>query len=358
MTEFVDAYALIIGVAAYDHVNSLPDAIYNDAKDLVSVVTDSLRCGYLPDHVKQLLDPTRGEIIDGLTWLSQVAKPSSTVLIFFSGHGGQISGKGNFLLAREFTLKNASKTGIHDTEFTKMLSLIRAERLVVILDACHSGGVGQPKDSESNLTIKAGLSEETYKLLGKGAGRVVIASCRPDEESLILSGMKNSLFTNYLLEALRGNGTSKTENVIRIFDVFDFVSTQVATRTNSQHPIFKTLLENNFPIALNLSNKSPRANASQPSKNKQPIIDTLKLRKVIVEGFNLEELDLLCADVEVALNKDKIDLAVGIELSGGSGREAKVQRLIAYLERRDLLSYLIDAVIMNRPNLSAELDNV
>ncbi len=43
-------------------------------------------------------------------------------------------------------------------------------------------------------------------MLAQGKGRVVIASSRPDELSWVLPGMRNSLFTHYILEVLRGEG--------------------------------------------------------------------------------------------------------------------------------------------------------
>jgi hypothetical protein len=90
-----------------------------------------------------------------------------------------------------------------------------------------------------------------------------MASSRTDELSRILKKMDNSLFTHYLLEALRGNGYHRGDGLIRVFDIFDYVSENVpeiaqkypmkisATKfDDSQHPVLKTHLETNFPISL------------------------------------------------------------------------------------------------------------
>jgi uncharacterized caspase-like protein len=77
-----------------------------------------------------------------------------------------------------------------------------------------------------------------------------MASCRPDEVSWALSGMSNSLFTHYLLEALRGGGKTLGDGYVRVFDVFRHVADHVPTRAN-QHPIFKAAaMEEDFPIAF------------------------------------------------------------------------------------------------------------
>jgi hypothetical protein len=62
--------------------------------------------------------------------------------------------------------------------------------------------------------------------------------------------MRNSLFTHYLLEALRGQGKTLGDGYVRVFDVFRHVADRVPTRAE-QHPIFKaTAMEEDFPIAL------------------------------------------------------------------------------------------------------------
>jgi len=98
--------------------------------------------------------------------------------------------------------------------------------------------------------VKHGLSEEYYQALAQGKGRVVIASSRPDEVSWAPSGMNNSLFTHYLLEALRGQAQTLGDGYVRVFDVFRHVADHVPTQAN-QHPIFKaTAMEEDFAIAL------------------------------------------------------------------------------------------------------------
>jgi uncharacterized caspase-like protein len=158
-------------------------------------------------------------------------------VIFFSGHGAQRIGgfePGEYLCPVEADWYNLRATAISDQEFTTALRAIRAGRLLVLLDACHAGGVGQPRDVEGEL--RAGLSDAAYAQMA-GQGRVVIASCKPDEVSWELPGMRNGLFTHYLLEGLRGAAAGPGQPV-RVFDLFRYVSEQVPLRAQ-QHPLFK-----------------------------------------------------------------------------------------------------------------------
>jgi hypothetical protein len=73
-------------------------------------------------------------------------------------------------------------------------------------------------------------------------------------------------------------------------------------------------------------------------------VDKRALREGMVQAFSVEDLELLCADVETALGRAGIELQVNLEIVGGSGKPAKVLRLIQYLDRRGYLGYLVNAL--------------
>ena len=184
---------------------------------------------------------TKPSISNKLSWLADHAKSDDTVIISFSGHGAQILGgfwPGEYLCPVEATLDKIEGSLVSDEEFTASLRAIQAGRLVVFLDACHAGGVGEPKDP--SMEIKAGLSEKAYtRLLSQG--RIIIASCRPDEVSYELPEMRNSLFTHYLLEGLRG-GAARHDGTIWMSNLFGYLYQRVSEH-NLQHPFQKSEAE-------------------------------------------------------------------------------------------------------------------
>jgi hypothetical protein len=247
---FTNGFALTVGVGTYRILSPLHKTVA-DANDLFGLLTDPARCGYSVAQVVRLLDneATKAAISDKLDKLARRTGPEDTVLIFFSGHGAQRVGgfePGEYLCPVEADGNNLRTTSISANEFTTALRAIRAGRVVVFLDACHSGGVGQPKDTILNM--RPGLSEETYDRLAEGRGRVIIASCRPNEVSWELPEMQNGLFTHYLLEALRG-AAAKADGTVCILDLFSYVSDKVR-KHKPQNPLLKGEIEQNFPIAL------------------------------------------------------------------------------------------------------------
>jgi hypothetical protein len=251
---FEQGHALVVGIANYSLVRPvLPETVLNDARDLCALLIDSAICGYPSNQVTQLLDEaaTADSIRDALTDLATRTGPDDTVIVFFSGHGAHDPAESDlsqFILPHDCDPGDLSATAIRGDEMTALLSGIQAGRLLVLFDSCHSGGAGDPKSILPQ--IKQGLSEEYYQALAQGKGRVVIASSRADEVSWALHGWDNSLFTHYLLEALRGEGRTLGDGYVRVFDVFRHVADHVPPQAN-QHPIFKaTAMEEDFPIAL------------------------------------------------------------------------------------------------------------
>ena len=87
-----DAYALIVGIAEYLYVTRLPAAVRNDARDVRGLLVDPRRCGYPPDHVTLLVDgeASREAIMDALSALAARTRPTSSVLLYISSHGGRV----------------------------------------------------------------------------------------------------------------------------------------------------------------------------------------------------------------------------------------------------------------------------
>ena len=250
LSPFTQGHALLVGVGAYHQLGRLSKTTY-DAEDLRDLLLDPVYAGYPRGNVRWLLDEraTKGAINDELDKLARRAGSEDTVVIFFSGHGAQRVGgfePGEYLCPVEADWYNLRGSAISADELTNALGAIRASRVAIFLDACHSGGVGQPKDAA--LQVQPGLSANAYERLAEGQGRVIIASCRPNEVSWEVGGLTNGLFTHYLLEGLRGKAAGP-DGVVRILDLFTYVSKEVP-KLKDQHPLFKGTLEDNFAIAV------------------------------------------------------------------------------------------------------------
>jgi uncharacterized caspase-like protein len=241
MSENFHGYAVVIGVGA-----DLPVTI-DDARGVAELLRDPTRCAYPVDQVALLTgkDAHRENILVALEHLAKQTQtdPEATAVVFFSGHG--LETPTYHLMPFGYDLANLAQTAISGTEFTDRLRAIRAQKLVVLLDCCHAGGLAEAKA----LLVKSPLPPSIINELGSSSGRVVIASSRKDE--LSCTGQPYSVFTAALLEALAGYGAFERDGYARVLDTAMWAGRKVPERTNDrQHPIIKVSnLEDNFALA-------------------------------------------------------------------------------------------------------------
>lgn len=243
---FIEGHALVVGVG-----DDLPNTV-EDAQGLADILKDNTRCGYPPDQVKVLTgeNATRATILSALDDLSKSAPPQSTVIIYFSGHGYQVSsstGVFYYLMPFGHDLNQLYKTAIRGDEFVDKLRAIKAQKLVILLDCCHAGGVGDPKAPGLELK-KSPMPPEAKVLLAQGEGLVLIASSQEDE--LSFAGKPFSAFTLALIEALSGVGVAKKDGFVRVTDLAMHAREVVPGRTGGkQHPILEFKKADNFRLA-------------------------------------------------------------------------------------------------------------
>lgn len=255
-STFEKGRALIIAISHYDKARDLPESVLNDATDVADALKDPRLCGYRPEAISVLPEAkaTKQLIVHELRQLAALAGPDDTVMFYFSGHGGQIcssSGTTTYLCPVNFDATDPENTGLSAFELTKLFDDISSRRFVVLLDACHAAGAGHMKTNLAQHAFKSGLDANALNQLGKGAGRVILASSTESEPSQVFSDMRNSIFTHFVLDGLRGKAHQQDDGFIRVIDLFTYVEKQVQIRTKyGQNPIIKTNGSQNFPLAL------------------------------------------------------------------------------------------------------------
>ena len=254
---FDNAYALIIGIAHYRHINQLGSTLA-DAQDIHDLLIDDNFCGYQAARVTLLQDQAadRDAILKALDELAARVNSESTVFIFLACHGGRLlSGPyaGQYILPVDVDYESGesiARTAISGELFTAKLRNIKVRKLTVILDCCHAGGIGQPRQVGAPA-LKRGLSDDFHQQLALGQGRVIMGSASEDEAAWEMTGDRNGLFTKHLLAGLRGKASGDDE-FIRVFQLYDYVQRQVVKEKATQNPLFKAEARDNFPLALRL----------------------------------------------------------------------------------------------------------
>ncbi|YAF98609.1 MAG: caspase family protein [Nodularia sp. CChRGM 3473] len=243
---FSQGHACIVGVGG-----DLPNTV-DDAVGLANILKDAERCAYPPEQVHLLTkeQANREGILAALDQLAHSTTSDSTVIVYFSGHGYQVKSsiaKTYYLMPFGYKETDLLDTAISGAEFTTKLQAISAKKLLVLLDCCHAGGLGDTSKLGYEAE-KAPLPPEAQALFNEGKGRVAIASSQADEKSF--AGRPYSAFTLALIEALAGKGASQKDGYVRVADLAMYAREVVPRRTRDrQHPILNFEQADNFILA-------------------------------------------------------------------------------------------------------------
>jgi len=201
------SHALLIGISRYDPASGASDLL-GVPQDMQSAAQIARQMGIAAQNIRILRDAnaTKPAIVRELGELSKRVGDGGRALIYFSGHGTRwFDPSAQGCVEGLYTYEGAVIVNREFAALTKALS-DKADKLIVMFDACHSGGVSDPGRARSlgggltpkfiaranaspqscsipsNLRTRSLLSESTG--LGVLAENIIhISSSRPDEVS-------------------------------------------------------------------------------------------------------------------------------------------------------------------------------
>jgi WD40 repeat protein len=217
---------LCVGVSRYrDRELDLRYA-HRDAMELAEALSRQ-RGVYRSAEAAALTDQqaTRSGVQAALDGLLTQATKADTVIVFLSGHGWQAENRSFYFATHEVDRRDIARTALPWSDVVQRLARLseRSRRVVVLLDACHSGS--------------AATNEELVKsLLSANAGVLVLASSKGREVSLESDELKHGTFTKAVLEAIGGQAAAG-EKSVTILDFLSYVARRVRALTqDAQHP--------------------------------------------------------------------------------------------------------------------------
>lgn len=252
-------WAVVIGISAYLNAeNGIPPLQYahRDAIAFMDFLRSPQGGGFAPSRAKLLINEqaTSRNIRSALfTFLKQAGK-DDLVIIFYAGHGAPEIGRPDnlYLLSYDTNIDDMASTAfpMWDME-TALKRYITAERVVVLADACHSGGIGGETGLRSvgNANL---INTYLANLQKTKPGRVIITASEANE--LSREGEEwddHGVFTYCLLNGLKGEADSDNNGIVTIAEAFNYVNNKVRRATDSrQHPNIQGKFDRNLPLAV------------------------------------------------------------------------------------------------------------
>ena len=156
--------------------------------------------------------PTIGNVERGVEGIVEVAENGDTILIFFSGHG--VTQDGECYLV---PVDGDDKKAVSLSWLKKKLAGSTAGQKVVILDACHAGAA-------------KGVNGISLSHKARSNDLVMLLSCTEKQVSWPDEQRGHSVFTQHLLEGLRG-GAAGADRRVTHEELFEYVRKRVRAWT-------------------------------------------------------------------------------------------------------------------------------
>ncbi len=220
-------WVLSIGIADYVDDNLDLDYAHNDAIAFLESICENEDvpedyCFLLTNHTA-----TAKAIEENILYIAKHRQNDEDVIIYFSGHiAGHLqeieqSDKGTnasqyYILPYDVNRYNELENHITSSEINSWLEPIPHSNLIIILDACYSGG----------------FELERGRLL---------ASSRRWERSKESSEYQHGVFTYFLLRGLEGKADLNKNNIIDFDELYKYTDLMLCQNGHNQHPIFKDL---------------------------------------------------------------------------------------------------------------------
>ena len=210
-------YMVCVGIADYPGTKNDLRISDNDAKTIAKVFSVT------KDASVQVLineEATQSALLSSMHTSFADAQSDDAVILYFSGHGTPGS----------LVCYDGQLTYQH---IFKMLKGCKANRKIIIADACFSGKMrtgGQQTSNYNSQNVMLFLSSRTTEYSSE-------------------TDYKNSLFTIFLERGLRGGADTNRDRHITARELYNFVHKGVIEASgNKQHPVMWGKFDNNMTI--------------------------------------------------------------------------------------------------------------
>ncbi|MCB1656698.1 MAG: caspase family protein [Pseudomonadales bacterium] len=212
--------ALVIGNSEY---NTVSDRLKNPANDAKAVASRLKNLGY---DTELLLNANLSKMLTALNGLNGKVDAGGTVIVYYAGHGIQLSGH-NYLVPVDAGMTNrdmVTRETIQLQEVIDKLESSGAANRLVILDACRNDPF--PK------AFRSGTRGLTREQLTTGNGMMVMYAASPSEVAADGQG-QHGTFTQALLQGFNQSG-------VKLPEMMDDIREQVRRDTKgTQNPYYE-----------------------------------------------------------------------------------------------------------------------
>jgi uncharacterized caspase-like protein len=197
---------------------------------------------------------TRANIIKALNETARQAFDTDFILFFIACHG-QPDGEGKevYFLPYDTEAENLEGTAISEGEVMRIFNRSKAQKKILIADACHSGSLGNVIGSRASAEDLAITNRLLRQIAATDESAAVFAASSANEKSqeTPILGNGQGVFTYFLVEGLKGAGDKDNNGLITLREAYEYTYRKVSEFTKGkQHPELKGKFVDYLPLGV------------------------------------------------------------------------------------------------------------
>lgn len=201
-------YIFNIGINEYLNPKYKLSYAKNDATALLSKIKE--RSASIFGEIKEFSlydkDGLKKNIEETFNKIISEARIQDTFIFYYAGHGTideESEDKNFYLVPYDVTTlygdsDQLQEKGISDEQLKNWLAKIKAQKQLILLDACHSGG------AVNAIARRGAVEEKAMFQLARSSGVVLISASNAQQTAAEVNQFKHGLFTYAMLQALDG----------------------------------------------------------------------------------------------------------------------------------------------------------
>ncbi len=231
-------YILAIGLNEYKNTRYNLNYGHVDAQAVADAVEQHGR-GIFKQINKRVIfdaDATRANIEAAFNEIIKQARPQDAFVFYYAGHGvmseSDDKNPADFYLVPYEVVRiygddgSLASNGIAARNLRELLKNVRAQKQLIILDACESGGAVE------TIAMRGASEEKAIMQLARSAGVAVLASAGQDQVATEFGKLGHGVFTYALLKALSGEADgAPRDGKITIKELEAYINDQVPELT-------------------------------------------------------------------------------------------------------------------------------
>lgn len=219
-------YALIFGIEKYRE--RIPNAEFavNDANAVADFLVK--KAGYKEENVivranEQATKSDMDKYVNA--WLKNNMDSSSSLLVYFSGHGTPKTSNGEgYIVPYDGDPTFIEQTGLSLKSLYTSLESLPAKEVIVMMDV---GFTGTGNRSVMPAGAKPLVLNAQQQINPHGKKTVVLTASSGSTISLAYKGRKHGLFTYFVLQGLNGDAVTNDDGSVDIQELFAYLKPQV-----------------------------------------------------------------------------------------------------------------------------------